>query len=115
MDHRCARRRLWKCVARSGKGVQELFRRARGLSVVPTLWLERQSDFIGIRHRETLATRLAHGRGQLEPPPKVEDVTEKVAIVGHYADLGTVYLAEPDEVRALVVEALRKRGGETAP
>jgi len=42
-------------------------------------------------------------------------VTEKVAIVGHYADLGTVYLAEPDEVRALVVEALRRGAGKPPP
>jgi hypothetical protein len=48
---------------------------------------------------------LAWSTGEL---PKVEDVTEKVAIIEHHPDLGTVYLAEPDEVRALVLEAFRR-------
>jgi hypothetical protein len=38
----------------------------------------------------------------------MEDVTEKVVIFEHCPGIGTVYIAEPDEVRTLVLEALRR-------
>ena len=40
--------------------------------------------------------------------PEMEDVTEKVMIFEHCPETGSVYLAEPDEVRTLVLGALRK-------
>ena len=40
--------------------------------------------------------------------PQIEDVNEKVSIIEHCPELGTVYLAEPDEVFTLVVEAIRR-------
>ena len=40
--------------------------------------------------------------------PEMEDVTEKVVIFEHCPGIGTVYIAEPDEVRTLVLEALRR-------
>ena len=40
--------------------------------------------------------------------PQIEEVNEKVSIMEHYPEIGTVYLAEPDEVGTLVVEALRR-------
>jgi len=35
-------------------------------------------------------------------------VNEKVSIFKHSPEIGTVYLAEPDEVSTLFVEALRR-------
>ena len=40
--------------------------------------------------------------------PQIEEVNEKVSIMEHCPEIGTVYLAEPDEVGTLVVEALRR-------
>ena len=40
--------------------------------------------------------------------PQIEEVNEKVLIMEHCPEIGTVYLAEPDEVGTLVVEALRR-------
>ena len=40
--------------------------------------------------------------------PEMEDVTEKVMIFEHCPGIGSVYLAEPDEVRTLVLGALRR-------
>ena len=37
-----------------------------------------------------------------------EKVNEKVSIMEHCPEIGTVYLAEPDEVSTLVEEALRR-------
>ena len=48
---------------------------------------------------------LAWTSGEL---PEMEDVTEKVVIFEHCPGIGTVYIAEPDEVRTLVLEALRR-------
>ena len=40
--------------------------------------------------------------------PQIEEVNEKVSIIEHCPEMGTVYLAEPDEVFTLVVEAIRR-------
>ena len=40
--------------------------------------------------------------------PQIEDVTEKVSIIEHCPEIDTVYMAEPDEVWTLVVEAIRR-------
>ena len=48
---------------------------------------------------------LAWSIGEL---PLIEEVNEKVSIIEHCPELGTVYLAEPDEVFTLVVEAIRR-------
>ena len=48
---------------------------------------------------------LAWSFGEL---PQIEDVTEKVVLFEHCPGTGSVYIAEPDEVRTLVLEALRR-------
>ncbi len=48
---------------------------------------------------------LAWSIGEL---PLIEEVNEKVSIIEHCPEMGTVYLAEPDEVFTLVVEAIRR-------